>query len=163
MKITIDPFDTKNIDQAIKYIELYKTKVKRAEERILKRLESYGATKASIYFNSAITHYTQERPQITSTINGNTLTISASGYEVCFIEFGAGVRYGYGYRGERPPGIVGIGEYGLGGGKNPRGWWFSKDGQSHHTFGNPPAEAMYKTVQDLAENIIDVVREEFNK
>lgn len=160
MKLVINPYDRKSILKAKKKIDAYQNKFKAMETELLERLAFMGATKVSLGFARAI--YDEGNDvQVSTLIYGNTAVIKAQGEDVCFIEFGAGVRYGYGYPGERPEGVVGIGEYGKGKGKNPKGWWYSKNGSSHHTYGNPPAMVMYNTSTELAEQITEIAREVF--
>lgn len=161
MKIQLDPLDPKSVENAIKQIEQYKKWLVKKEDELLRRLEFLGATKVSMGYARAI--YGQDKDiKVSTIIFGNTLVIQAQGKDVCFVEFGAGIRYGNGYLGNRPEGIVEIGEYGKGKGKNPKGWWYTgDDGSSHHSYGNPPAMVMYKTSLELAEAITEIAREVF--
>lgn len=154
--------EIKNMDNVLKQIGRYKKDLTRKEQQILERLQLFGATKVSLRFARAVTKYSFDY-DVSADIVGNTLIISVQGEQVCFIEFGSGVRFGYGYLGPKPEGIVPIGEYGKGKGKNPKGWWFKDEasGKGVHTYGNPPAMAMYSTMNDLCEYSIDVVREVF--
>ena len=130
---------------------------------LLERLEQYGATKVSLGFSRAIFSEDQ-RPIIVSSYfsSNNVVVIQANGKDVAFVEFGAGVRFGNGYPGERPEGIVGIGEYGKKKGRNPKGWWYTgDDGASHHSYGNPPAMVFYETTLELMEIFEDIAREVF--
>jgi hypothetical protein len=70
----------------------------------------------------------------------------AEGEGVTFLEFGAGVHYNTPdpYSGERPPGIVGIGEYGHGYGKNKFWKYYGDDGELHYSWGNPAAMGFIK-------------------
>lgn len=160
-KLTINPFDRKSILEANRYIQEKKATFKAKETELLSRLSFMGATRVSIRFSQAI--YGDDKDVVVSTlVYDNQAVIQAKGEDVCFIEFGAGIRYGYGYEGEKPEGVVGIGEYGKGKGKNPKGWWYTgKDGKSHHSYGNPPAMAFWKTKNELAEEINTIAREVF--
>ena len=42
---------------------------------------------------------------------------------------------------------------------DPNGWWF---GDGEHTFGNPPAQAMYDAKQEIINAIEQVANEVFN-
>jgi hypothetical protein len=117
-----------------------------------------GATVASIQFARAI--YTGSNDiNVRVDDTGSVAVIYAEGEAVAFIEFGAGITYGYGH----PQ----AGEFGMGPGTypdgkghwdNPKGWWF---GSSQHTYGNPPAMAMYNAVQEIAQNVTEIAREVF--
>lgn len=76
--------------------------------------------------------------------------VVASGPGVAFIEFGAGVALGNGYPGTRPPGIVGIGQYGYGRGANIEGWtYIDESGNMQQTIGNAPYAPMFNTATQL--------------
>jgi hypothetical protein len=162
MKITLNPYDLQSIEQAYKDVLKYKRWLKAKEQELLKRLSMYGATKVSLGFARAI--YGPERADIhvRVEIQDKVAKIIAEGEEVAFIEFGAGIRYGNGYLGDKPDDVVGIGEYGKGKGKNPKGWWFTgSDGTGKHTYGNPPAMALYNAYVELGEIMTDIAREVF--
>lgn len=174
MKIVIDPFDTKTITNAIKQVKKYKTWINKCETELLEKLGSIGVTRAQVLYNDTIAkansdiHARLEDITVTKSVTGNRLIIQARGRDVAFVEFGSGVKYGYGYPATqvsgvsgRPPEIVGIGEYGNGKGKNPKGWWYSKNGESHHSYGNPPAMGMYHAEEDIIERVTQVAREVF--
>ena len=80
---------------------------------------------------------------------------------MAFIEFGSGAKYGYGHPQAGKLG-VGPGTYpdGKGNWDNPKGWWY---GNSEHTFGNPPAMAMYGAVQAITEQVTMIAKEVFSK
>ena len=162
MRIQVDVFDENSVKQAVKQINKYKRDILKKEQMLLQRLEQYGATRVSIGFARSVFTEDQEPIVVSSYFaSNNVVCIQANGKDVAFVEFGAGVRFGQGYQGERPEGIVGIGEYGKGRGKNPKGWWYSKDGESKHSYGNPPAQVFYNTMNDLAEKVEDIAREVF--
>lgn len=163
MKITINPFDEKSIAKAIKDLQEYKNSIKSKERIFLEKLAELGAENARAEFGMAVLDFTTDI-QVYTEIEGNRAYIIAEGEQVAFVEFGAGVKLGYGYPGERPEGIVGIGEYGRGHGMNPNGWsYIGKDGEVHHSDGNRPASAMYDTVLVLAEKITEIAREVFSQ
>ena len=148
----------RSISNAVKAVEKYRDWVSSKEKELRSRLAMRGATVASIKFARAI--YTGSN-DITVRVDdtGSVAVIYAEGEAVAFIEFGAGITYGYGH----PQ----AGELGFGPGTypsekgnwdNPRGWWF---GSSQHTYGNPPAMAMWSAVQEIAENVTEIAREVF--
>ena len=170
MRIQVDVFDENSVKQAVKQINKYKRDVLKKERMLLQRLEQYGATRVSIGFARSVFTEDQE-PIIVSSYfaSNNVVCIQANGKDVAFVEFGAGVRFGQGYPSVnatgtgagRPEGIVGIGEYCKGKGKNPKGWWYSKDGESKHSYGNPPSMTFYSTMNELTEIFTDIAREVF--
>ena len=158
-KITLNPFDKKSIDDAIKQLTEYKGKLAIKEAKLVERLAHLGATSASLGFSRAI--YSGDNDvKVRVELDGNKAIIYADGESVGFIEFGSGAKYGEGHplNGEfgTGPGTWSMGEEGKGHWNDPKGWWFG-DGQ--HTFGNPPAMAMFNAVNTIAEQIAQIVRE----
>ena len=86
--------------------------------------------------------------------------IEANGHDVCFVEFGTGVYYNgdESYPGQRPPGIVGIGEFGQGLGKN-RYW---NIGGGVYTNGFPALAPMFEASYEMRGRIADIAREVFS-
>ena len=68
--------------------------------------------------------------------------------------------YGEGYPGDRPEGVVGIGEYGKGHGKNP--WWnYPTEVGWRRTKGNPPAAGMFAAEQTVRQQVYNIAKEVF--
>lgn len=160
MKIVIDPFDKKSIDNAIKEVKRYKQEFEAKEKEFVRRLAELGVSVASTGF--AMSDYDGVNDvQVTMTQSGGSAVVTAFGEAVGFIEFGTGVKYpewdasGMEYT---PPKH---GTYGKGRGKNPHGWYFKQsDGASaRHTYGNPPAEAMRTARDVMVERVIQIARE----
>lgn len=148
----------RSIGDAVKAVQKYQAWVSLKEKELRSRLAMLGATVASIQFARAI--YTGSN-DITVRVDdtGSVAVIYAEGEAVAFIEFGAGITYGYGHPQAGEFG-VGPGTYpdGKGHWDNPKGWWF---GDSQHTYGNPPAAAMYSAVQEIAKSVTEIAREVF--
>ena len=162
MKIEISLND-KSINQAIKELEKYKRDLDNKARIVVERLASLGATNASLGFARAVT--SENDVQVTvEWVNSNTMRIRATGEEVLFIEFGTGITYGYGHPMAQELGY-GPGTYPtkLAKGKwdNPNGWWYSKDGNPKHTYGNPPNAVMYDTMKMIEREAERVVKEVF--
>ena len=122
------------------------------------RLAAVGATVASIQFSRAIYNGTNDvSVRVDST--GSVAVIYAEGESVAFIEFGSGDKYGHGHPQAGELGM-GPGTYpeGKGHWDDPRGWWY---GHGKHTYGNPPAMAMYQAVQAMTEQITMIAKEVF--
>lgn len=148
----------RSIGNAVKELHRYADWVTAKEAELRSRLAMLGATVASIQFARAI--YTGSNDVTVRVDNtGSVAVIYAEGEAVAFIEFGAGATYGYGHPQAGEFG-VGPGTYpdGKGHWDNPKGWWF---GSGQHTYGNPPAAAMYSAVQEIAENVTKIAREVF--
>lgn len=158
-KITINLTD-KSIDSAIKEIRKYKLWVEAKEKELRLRLATLGATVASIRFSSAIYNGTND-VSVRVSDKGDTATIYAEGESVAFIEFGAGAKHGYGHPQAGEFG-VGPGTYpdGKGNWDNPKGWYIPG---GEHTYGNPPAMAMYDAVQAMTEQVTMIAKEVFSK
>lgn len=147
-----------SIKNAVKEVRKYQKWVATKEKELRTRLAMLGATVASIQFARAIYSGSND---VTVRVDdtGSVAVIYAEGEAVAFIEFGAGATYGYGHPLAGQFG-VGPGTYpdGKGNWDNPNGWWF---GSGQHTYGNPPAEAMYRAVQEITENVTEIAREVF--
>lgn len=160
MKIELTLND-KSINQAIKELEKYKRDLDNKARIVVERLASLGATNASLGFARAVT--TENDVQVTvEWVDSNTMRIRATGEEVLFIEFGTGITYGYGHPMAQELGY-GAGTYpsDKGNWDNPNGWWYSKDGNPKHTYGNPPNAVMYNTMKMVEREAERVVREVF--
>lgn len=148
----------KGIGKAIREVRKYQAWVTEKEAELRSRLAMMGATVASIRFARAI--YTGSNDVSVRVDNtGSVAVIYAEGEAVAFIEFGAGATYGYGHPQAGEFG-AGPGTYpdGKGHWNNPKGWWF---GSGQHTYGNPPAMAMYAAVQEITENVTKIAKEVF--
>ena len=159
MKIVINPFDQKSIDEALKAVQQYKKDFKAKEQEFVRRLAEVGVRVAQDGY--AVADYDGANDVVVSmekTAKG--YTVVASGETVGFIEFGTGVKYpewdntGMEYT---PPKH---GTYGKGQGANKHGWWFTgTSGASQHTYGNPPAEAMLTARNEMIERVTQIARE----
>ena len=159
MKITIDPFDKKSIDAAVKTLERYKKDFLAKEAEFIRRLKELGVSVATAGFATADYDGVND-VLIAETQNGNRAAVIAYGKTVGFIEFGTGVRYpewnGDGVEYTPPK----HGTYGKGKGANPKGWWFSTSpGSAQHTYGNQPAEAMLEARNSMIEQVVQIARE----
>lgn len=158
MKITIDPFDQKSIDKALKDLNTYKRWVEEKEKLLRERLAMLGATVARIEFSRAI--YSGDKDVSVRVDNlGTKAVIYAEGESVAFIEFGAGAKYGYGHPMNAEFG-TGPGTYpeGKGNWNNEKGWYYA---HGQHTYGNPPAMAMIHARDTMVEQLTAIAREVF--
>lgn len=158
MKIVIDPFDPKSINEAIKTVKRYKKEFEAKEKEFVRRVAELGVSVASTGFATADYDGVND-VQVTVTHSGDKAVITAFGEAVGFIEFGTGVRYpewdasGMEYT---PPKH---GTYGRGRGKSPYGWFFKQGEALRHTYGNQPAEAMRTARDTMVERVIQIARE----
>jgi hypothetical protein len=93
---------------------------------------------------------------------GSVAVIYAEGESVAFIEFGSGMKYGYGHPQADEfgfgPGTWSDGDQGKGHWDNPKGWYY---GSGQHSYGNPPAMAMWGAVREITENVTRIAKEVF--
>lgn len=149
---------TKGVTKAMKELRRYKAWVIKKEAELRSRLAMMGATVASIQFSRAIYSGSND-VSVRVDDTGSVAVIYAEGEAVAFIEFGAGATYGYGHPQAGEFG-VGPGTYpdGKGHWDDPKGWWY---GSGQHTYGNPPAMAMYRAVQEITEKLREIAAEVF--
>ena len=148
-----------SINRGIREVQRYKEWVMRKEKELRTELAALGATVASIQFSRAIYNGSND---VTVRVDdtGTVAVIYAEGESVAFIEFGSGIKYGYGHPQAGEFG-VGPGTYpeGKGHWDNPKGWWY---GHGQHSYGNPPAMAMYDAVQKMTEEVTRIARGVFS-
>lgn len=151
----------KSIKNAIKELRRYEAWILKKETELRSRLAMLGATVASIKFSRAIYNGTNDI-SVRVDDTGSVAVIYAEGESVAFIEFGSGKKYGYGHpqAGELGfgPGTWSDSEQGKGHWDNEKGWWY---GSGQHSYGNPPAMAMYEAVKEIAENVTRIAKEVF--
>lgn len=154
--INVNGFDPASIQDAISELRNTFTDQTNRMQQVCERLASLGALRASLEFARAPYSGTND-VQVVAEPYENGWRVRASGEAVLFIEFGAGATYGYGH--PRPEGY-GPGTYPSEKGhwNDPNGWYYA---HGKHTFGNPPAAAMYHAEQDIRAEIENVVREVF--
>lgn len=160
MKIAINPFDKKSIENAEKIVRQYKKDFEKKEAEFTRRLAEIGVSVASAGFSTA--DYDGVNDVVVSMEKTATgYNVVASGKTVGFIEFGTGVKYPEWDGGDveytPPP----HGSYGKGHGKSPWGWWFrgSEGAMAQHTYGNQPAEAMLTARNQMIEQAVQIARE----
>ena len=160
MKIVIDPFDKKSINEAIKQLDAYKKDFLKKEKLFLERLADLGVSVATTGFEQAEYDGVKD-VQVSMERNGSKATVYAYGETVGFIEFGTGIKnpeYNSAGLEYTPPKH---GTYGKGKGAQPWGWWFTPadGGKGVHTYGNKPAEAMLRARNEMIENVTRIAKE----
>lgn len=165
MNVTVNVFDPRDMQIATDEIAEYLADLQEKGNQICERLASIGALRASIGFSSAI-YPSGNDVSISVEPISNGWAIHARGNAVLFIEFGAGATLGYGHPEAKAEGY-GPGTYNPDyptpenpNWRNTKGWWYG-DGQ--HTYGNPPAAAMYYAKEEVIRNIEQVAREVFGE
>lgn len=153
------------LDGTIAKIELSQSRYDEKKDEFLKRLAEAGAERARVEFNDNWTSRISNDSPVTVEViqSENGFDIVASGEQVAFIEFGAGVFYNgaESYKGTRPPEVKGIGEYGQGKGKNDAWGYYDANGKLVITRGNPPANAMYYASEEIRRVLVRIAEEVF--
>ena len=160
MKIVIDPFDKKSINEAIKQIAQYEKEFRQKEEEFVRRLKDIGVAVATTGFATA--DYDGENDVlVTETQNGTKAAVIAYGETVGFIEFGTGIKFPEWDNTGMPYTPPAHGTYGKGRGAQPHGWYFKQNegAAARHTYGNAPAEAMLTARNEMIERVTQIARE----
>lgn len=150
------------INSAIVLLQNYKREFREKEKRLVEGLAEIGLKEASVRFTTAMYDGTNDvSVHLDATKNG--YVIVADGKAVAFIEFGAGVYHNGSepYPNPRPDGIVGIGEYGEGHGKQKAWGYMDENDELVITRGNPAAMPMWYASEEIKSSVLKVVREVF--
>ena len=155
MKVDVNIFDYASVSKATRKLDDYYADLIEKANTVCERLATIGAVRASLDFSRAIYNGTNDVAVTVEPID-NGYAIHARGDAVLFIEFGSGATYGYGH--PEPEGY-GPGTYpGKGHWDDPNGWWY---GSHEHSYGNPPAAAMYHAKQDVINEVQRIANEVF--
>lgn len=150
-----------SIKKAIEELEEYKEWVSKKASALSLALAEIGIKEASVRFSSA--YYDGNNDVSVEVIPiDKGYSIVANGKAVCFIEFGSGVYYNQAaYPGNKPDGVVEIGEFGLGHGKFSAWAYSQENGEIKITHGNPAAMPMWYASEEIKKNISKIAREVF--
>lgn len=166
------PLSQSGIDNAIKQLTEYQRQLDSKRNDLITRLGQLGLTVMNVTLTGWAYPGTND-VTVTAEFNGDTCTIMAKGRAVAFIEFGTGILHPTGaYHGVA--GADPHGTYGHHQGSNPKGWIYKgeqgdpslsipvpgKDGV-WRTWGNDPANAFPKTIEEIKKNVQRVAREVF--
>ena len=155
MTVDVNIFDYASVSRATRRLDEYFADLIEKANTVCERLATIGAVRASLDFSRAIYNGTNDVAVTVEPID-NGYAIHATGNAVLFIEFGSGASYGYGH--PEPEGY-GPGTYpGKGHWDDPNGWWY---GDHEHSYGNPPAAAMYHAKQDVLQEVQRIADEVF--
>ena len=156
MTVDVNIFDYASVSRAQRRLDEYFADLIEKANTVCERLATIGAVRASLDFSRAIYNGTNDVSVSVEPID-NGYAIHATGNAVLFIEFGSGASYGYGH--PEPEGY-GPGTYpGKGHWDDPNGWWY---GNHEHSYGNPPAQAMYNAKRDIQAEVQRIADEVFN-
>lgn len=176
MKITIG-IDGSGVEEAIRRVEQRQKWFEERTQELVQRLANYGATLARASFEGAAYDGVNDVKVDLDERGDKTVAVVAAGNAVLFIEFGAGVTYGYGH--PEPQGY-GPGTY-PGKGQGVNHYWFytgqpgtaggvlatdPKTGYVHPnttiTHGNPPSASMYNARKQVVEDLERIAKEVFS-
>lgn len=155
MTVDVNIFDYASVSRAQRRLDEYFADLIEKANTVCERLATIGAVRASLDFSRAIYNGTNDVAVTVEPID-NGYAIHATGNAVLFIEFGSGASYGYGH--PEPEGY-GPGTYpGKGHWDDPNGWWY---GNHEHSYGNPPAQAMYNAKREIQAEVQRIADEVF--
>jgi hypothetical protein len=151
------------IANAIKELKRFKQEFLDREKRLLEGLAEIGLKEASVRFTTAMYDGTND-VSVHLDVSKNGYAIVADGQAVAFIEFGAGVYHNGSepYPNPRPQGVVGIGEYGKGKGKQKAWGYYDENDELVITRGNPAAMPMWYASEEIKNSVLKVVKEVFS-
>lgn len=163
MKISINAMSKQSLEDAVKSVESFREKVVKLTELLPKALAEFGAVRAKVLYDESPYNEDPSNVSVRAEPTENGWLVLAEGEAVCFVEFGAGVHYNgnESYRGIRPPGIVGIGEYGDGRGKQDV-WAYGKVKPVKWTHGTPASNSLYYTASEMEQRITETARKILN-
>ena len=152
-----------DLKRAIQELKRYKLEFLEREKRLIEGLAEIGLKEASVRFTTAMYDGTNDVSVHLDT-SKNGYAIVADGAAVAFIEFGAGVYHNGSepYPNPRPQGIVGIGEYGKGHGRQKAWGYYNENDELVITRGNPAAMPMWYASEEIKNSVLKVVREVFS-
>lgn len=173
--ITVDILNPRSINRAVRELNRYADKLEAAEGQIAEAVSEVGVDVANDLFKNAL-YAGYNEVEVHSESEGNEARVVAEGETVAFIEFGTGIVMGQGATLPRPPGIVGLGQYGLGRGAHPP-WVYHGvmganpppgtrrlgDSDKILTHGNPPAGALMRASAEMEDQAAEIVRKELSK
>lgn len=156
-----DSFETHGLDSAIKNIRKFVKAQSSIKDKILNIISKYGMKVAKDEWSSV-----DDSVVVNVFMTTDGVEIVASGEQVLFLEFGAGIRYSNVRNPKSDELGFGAGTYpsSLGNWDNPYGWVYrDKNGEKIHTYGNPAYMAMYRSSIVMQQLIYEKIVEEVRK
>lgn len=174
--IEIDVFDPSSISAAIAKLDDYSRWVQTKADELRERLGDMIRDKAQPVFNASVADNvfrvvdgsfvdeTEFGKVEVYVISSQDLTVVfADGEDAVFMEFGAGVYYNGAVGSPNPLGAnlgLTIGSYGPNGAKETWGY-YGEDGELHLTHGTPASMPLYRAVQSVRQDIVQIAKEVF--
>lgn len=170
--IHLNVLDQASINAAIHELREYQKWIERKTDELRRRVAGLMRDKAQTDFNYAIADDLINEEAIIGGVNvevednGDFTLVIASGEDAVFMEFGAGV-YHNGSVGSSPHPLGAglgftIGGYGLGNGKKEVWGFTGSDGEFHLTHGAPASMPLFKAVQSVSQDIVQIAKEVFS-
>lgn len=162
-KKIVVPLSVTGINQLQDELKEYQRWQQERAKELAERLAVLGGTVASIRFKRAFYKGMMDATVSVVAIPDGYKVV-ANGESVLFIEFGAGVKHGYGHPKANEFGM-GPGTYpdGKGHWNDPNGWYLPKSAGGGHTYGNPPAMPMYEARKQIEQELPRIVKEVFTR
>jgi hypothetical protein len=152
----VNVFDYASVSRATRRLDEYYADLIEKADELCERLAEIAQDEAAPLFYGAMYDGINDVEVYIEPID-NGYAVKASGDAAMFIEFGSGASYGYGH--PEPEGY-GPGTYpGKGHWDDPNGWWY---GNHEHSYGNPPAQAMYNAKREIQAEVQRIADEVFN-
>lgn len=156
--------DNDGISTAIGELKAYKRRILKRLEELIDVMCVEGEEYACNFLEHIDTGETIN--SIRGYREGNVGIIEAGG-AVYWLEFGTGTTYNKGsdpYHDNRYElGMNNWGNFGMGQGKDPNGWWYWKDGKWNHTYGIPENPFMAKSAERLRQEFVKNAQRVFSK
>lgn len=171
MKKVVVPLSVSGIEDLRKELKTYRKWQEAKMKLLTKKLADLGVEVASVKFG-AVEYVGEKNVEVTAEEIPNGYVVRASGEAVLVLEFGGGIKYGYGHP-ENDEFGMGPGTYPSDKGRkaadgrwyknweHPNGWWLPKENGGEHTYGNAPSMAMYEARKKIKQEIVSIVKEVF--
>lgn len=169
--INIDVFSPSSIRAALRELRQYQDRLERKAEELRRRVAELIRIDAQAVFDYSVADDRMDEGIIIGGVdvevqtNGDVTLVIASGKDVVFMEFGAGVFYNGSVGSSPHPLGAGlgytIGSYGNGNGAKEVWGWRDDDG-FHLSHGAPASMPLYKAVMNARNDLEQIAREVFS-
>lgn len=169
-KITINLFDSKSLQSAIKQIQQYRDDLPRKCDLFVRRLAEVGIPIIDQNISAAVGDSDKSHNvyiKLNSFGSYSQATLVCEGIDLLFIEFGSGIHYN-GAAGSSPHpkgeelGYT-IGSYGKGQGKNDFWFYYADTGEAVMSHGTQATMPMYKAGVEIRRQILAIAKEVFGQ
>lgn len=159
----------RSIERVLREIDDYEKSLDEKKDELCRRLAELWAELANNQY--AVAQYDGIKDVSVEVVKADGgYTVQIGGESALFIEFGTGITYS---STQHPlAGQLGLGpgtwepkhyqKKGVANWENPNGWYLPKDKGGGHTFGNPPAMAIYNAGLNIRRSVERVAKEVFS-